>query len=697
MAEHDDVLVGRLVEEQRRNRDERVEPAARLIDGLGDEVRGEALLEDFFILERIMPLRERHGTGVEPAVDDFLDAVHLLAAFRTFDRDVINVRTVQLDIVGAVVAHLLELGDGADDVLLAAVRADPDRQRRAPVAVAREAPVLHVLEPVAEAALADGLRDPVDGVVVRDELVLDRRHLDEPRRERVVEERRVAAPAVRIAMRELRRLEELALLLEILEDQRVGLLDKDARPVRVLRELALAVDEIHEAHAVFHADAVIVLTEGRRHVDDARAVLRRDVVVAEHDERFLARLHLADGIGIERLVLPALELLALAAREHRALARHVLEHFVDERLGEDVFLLPDLHLHIVDLRIHAEREVRRQRPGRRRPGEIAGIRLALHAELDHRRALRDVLVALRDLVRGERRAAARAVRDDLVPLVEQAFLPDLLERPPFRLDEIILVGDVGMLHVRPETDDIGELLPHALVLPDRLAALLDKRLDAVRLDLLLAVDADGLLDLELDGQAVRIPARLPQNLLALHRGETRQHILDDARQHMADMRLAVRRRRAVVERERIAALALVDGLLRDVMLLPEFQDFLFPIHEIEVRVDFLIQTNSSSWALENAGECCVSQRYPIHKKAFIPKQDEGSYAHQSTTYFTDQHLLFPNAETRRSLLLVQPAAQERSSRQVTPRRLPPHPARLRFPLAVLSPSSHLRCNDFILA
>ena len=91
-------------------------------------------------------------------------------------------------------------------------------------------------------------------------------------------------------------------------------------------------------------------------------------------------------------------------------------------------------------------------------------------------------------------------------------------------------------------------------------------------------------------------------------------------------------------------------------------------------------------------ECVASINQRSLKKAFIPKQDEGSYAHQSTTYFTDQHLLFPNAETRRSLLLVQPATQERSSRQATPRRLSPHPARLRFPLAVLSPSSHLHLD-----
>ena len=60
MAEHDDILVRGLMEQQRRNRNQRIEPAARLVDSLRDEVRREALLEDVLVLERIMPLRERH-------------------------------------------------------------------------------------------------------------------------------------------------------------------------------------------------------------------------------------------------------------------------------------------------------------------------------------------------------------------------------------------------------------------------------------------------------------------------------------------------------------------------------------------------------------------------------------------------------------------------------------------------------------
>ena len=399
MAEHDDVLVRGLVEQQRRNRNQRIEPAARLVDGLGDEIGWKALLEDILVLERIMPLRERHRAGIKPAIDDFRHAVHRLAALRALHRDLVDIRAMELDVVGAVVALFLELGNRADALLMAAL-ALPDRQRRAPVTVARKTPVLHMLEPVAETAFAERLRNPVDRLVVRDELVLDRRHADEPRRTRVVEERRVAAPAMRIAMRELRRLEELALLLEVLEDHRVGLLDEDARPFRLLRELALAVDEVHERDIVFLADAVIVFTKSRCHVDDARAVFRRDIAIACHDERLLVRLLCNRCVckRIERLVLAILEVFALVALNDFAVALDTIEDFVDECFGEDVVLAVHADFDVIDIRVHAEREVRRQRPRRRRPCEIIRI-VVFRLERHHRRALRDVLVSLRDFVR----------------------------------------------------------------------------------------------------------------------------------------------------------------------------------------------------------------------------------------------------------------------------------------------------------
>ena len=105
--------------------------------------------------------------------------MHFAAAVRAFDGDSVDEGTVQLDILGAVVRHLTQLGDGADGMAVSAF-AFPNVERRAPVAVAGDAPVLHVFKPVAEASLADGFRNPVDRVVVLDEVLAHLGHFDEP-------------------------------------------------------------------------------------------------------------------------------------------------------------------------------------------------------------------------------------------------------------------------------------------------------------------------------------------------------------------------------------------------------------------------------------------------------------------------------------------------------------------------------------
>ena len=86
----------------------------------------------------------------------------------------------------------------------------PNIQRRAPITVAADTPILHVFQPVSKATLADALRHPVDGIVVADEILLYLRHFDEPGIAGIVDERCAAAPAVRIAMLKYRRAEQQA-------------------------------------------------------------------------------------------------------------------------------------------------------------------------------------------------------------------------------------------------------------------------------------------------------------------------------------------------------------------------------------------------------------------------------------------------------------------------------------------------------
>lgn len=70
-------------------------------------------------------------------------------------------------------------------------------------------------------------------------------------------------------------------------------------------------------------------------------------------------------------------------------------------------------------------------------------------------------------------------------------------------------------------------------------------------------------------------------------------VLDDAGEHVADMGLAVGRRRAVIED--VAILPVVDffALLENVLVFPELQDLLFPLGKALVLPGFPIHTRLS--------------------------------------------------------------------------------------------------------
>src|SRR4051812_23645178 len=76
-----------------------------------------------------------------------------------------------------------------------------------------------------------------------------------------------------------------------------------------------------------------------------------------------------------------------------------------------------------------------------------------------------------------------------------------------------------------------------------------------------------------------VPAGLAVYEVALHRLVAREHILEDAREDVSDVRTPVRRRRALVEDERLAALAPADRLVEDVALAPPRQHLLLELGE----------------------------------------------------------------------------------------------------------------------
>ncbi len=103
----DAVPVGHAVRNERRDRVQRIEPAARLVDRLADEIGREMLLEHVLVFERVMPLRVRHGTRIEPAVDHLGHSPPGLAVFLV--SDVVHRGPVKIELLQRLPGQLLEL------------------------------------------------------------------------------------------------------------------------------------------------------------------------------------------------------------------------------------------------------------------------------------------------------------------------------------------------------------------------------------------------------------------------------------------------------------------------------------------------------------------------------------------------------------------------------------------------------------
>ncbi len=222
----DDVFVRHAVGDERGDGVERVEPAARLIDALGDEVGRDVLLELLLVLERVVPLRERHRPAVEPHVEEVGDAA-VRTAVRRRPRDVVHERPVQVEFfVVAQPRFLAQLGDGADhDVVVLVGVVDPDRDRRAPVAHPADGPVDVAFEPLPEPAFADALGLPVNRPVQLDEPVFDGRRADEPALDGILHERRALPPVVRVVVEVGVLAKEQPARREVADDRAVGVFE----------------------------------------------------------------------------------------------------------------------------------------------------------------------------------------------------------------------------------------------------------------------------------------------------------------------------------------------------------------------------------------------------------------------------------------------------------------------------------------
>ena len=370
------------------------------------------------------------------------------------------------------------------------------------------------------------------------------------------------------------------------------------------RERAVLGDGHHRLDALAVGDGLVGLTERARGVHQAGALGGGDEV---------RRLDEPVGTGVPREVGHRRGVGALQEVD----TGEPLDHLAHEGLGvlvlqlarvrrqplgtEEVALLlageRRLHDDVLELGVDHDREVRAERPRRRRPdqGQRALGRAAgqPHADGDGRVLphLVDVLVHPQ-LVVGQRRLVVPAVGQHPEALVGEPLLPQLLEGPHDRLHVVEVEGLVVVVEVDPAGLPGHVVAPLRGVLEDRLPALRVERLDAHLEDLVGGLDAELAHRLELGRQAVGVPAEAALHPAAAHRLVARDEVLDVAGQEVAVVRQAVGERRAVVEDELVVAVlprvALLDARPEGVVGLPVGEDALLDLREAGSRRHALV-------------------------------------------------------------------------------------------------------------
>ena len=173
----DHILECVLAEETAGEHVQIVEPRARLIQSLGDELRREDRVELLFVVERIVRRAVWHRARVEPGVEHIGNTVHRAPAGARH-RDLID--DVFVEVVDLLSTRFFELRCRAEDTLLFAFFADPHRDHTCPESLAADRPIARTFEPLAESPLFDVLGRPVHLLGILEQIALELGDRHEP-------------------------------------------------------------------------------------------------------------------------------------------------------------------------------------------------------------------------------------------------------------------------------------------------------------------------------------------------------------------------------------------------------------------------------------------------------------------------------------------------------------------------------------
>ena len=164
----------------------------------------------------------------------------------------------------------------------------PDIQRSTPVTITADSPVLNVFQPVAKTSFSDTFRNPVDGIVITDQVIFYRCHLDEPGFSRIVDQRCIASPAMRIIMLKLRRIEKLALLVKVNQHKRVCILYKFTGIWCLRSHLTFSVYKLYKRKIILTAHAAVIFTKSRCDMNNTGTIAHGYIIITYYKMSFFA-------------------------------------------------------------------------------------------------------------------------------------------------------------------------------------------------------------------------------------------------------------------------------------------------------------------------------------------------------------------------------------------------------------------------
>ena len=234
----------------------------------------------------------------------------------------------------------------------------------------------------------------------------------------------------------------------------------------------------------------------------------------------------------------------------------------------------DLDQPVVDLLAVGDRPVARHGPGRRGPDQDGGPGKLGQRRADHGKTHRDRrrgMVVVLDLGLGERGLLDHRPHHRFLAAIELAReqeLGELAEDPGFGA---VVHRGVGIVPVAEHAQALELRALDVDPVQRELAALAAElgRRDGV---LVLAGLAVALLDLPLDRQAVAVPARDVDRVLAQHLLAAVDHVLEDLVERGAHVEMAVGVGRAIVEDELLAPPGVLAQPPPEAQLLPARQD-----------------------------------------------------------------------------------------------------------------------------